>query len=250
MKKRIIFIVMTLLLMISGSLSAQTAYVAFCEGDNSLHFLCSDETLEEDGRLPSTGQRITFLCSGDYVTDSGFYPSWYRKAIYTCIEKVVFEESFKSAKPQNCHYWFYNCASLKTIEGMEYLNTSNVTSMSGMFKGCTSLASLDVSNFNTSNVTEMEGMFDNCSSLKSLDISNFNTSNVTNIKEMFLNCYSLSTLKASNLDLLKVTDDIDMFKDCSSLYSLNLSNLKITYIGIFIWRISYCCRNLRYINLT
>ena len=50
----------------------------------------------------------------------------------------------------------------------------NITNMSYMFYGCSSLSSLpDISKWNTSNVTHMSFMFDGCSSLSSLpDISN------------------------------------------------------------------------------
>ena len=49
----------------------------------------------------------------------------------------------------------------------------NVTNMSDMFSGCSSLSSLpDISKWNTSNVTDMSCMFFGCSSLSSLpDIS-------------------------------------------------------------------------------
>ena len=41
---------------------------------------------------------------------------------------------------------------------MENLYTNECTNMSEMFKGCKSLANLDVSNFDTSKVTNMYGM--------------------------------------------------------------------------------------------
>ena len=47
--------------------------------------------------------------------------------------------------------------------------------MSYMFYECTSLESLDLSNFDTSSVTNMAFMFYRCSSLKSLDLSKFAT---------------------------------------------------------------------------
>ena len=47
-----------------------------------------------------------------------------------------------------------------------------------MFLGCNNLTSLDVSNFNTSEVTTMRGMFQNCTKLTSLDLNNFNTNKV------------------------------------------------------------------------
>ena len=46
--------------------------------------------------------------------------------------------------------------------------------MNSMFNYCTSLKSLDLSNFNTQKVKDMSSMFYHCSSL-SLDLSNFNT---------------------------------------------------------------------------
>ena len=58
-------------------------------------------------------------------------------------------------------------------------NTSNVTSMYGMFSNCNSLTSLDLSSFDTSNVTDMTDMFYNCGSLTSLDLSGWNISKGT-----------------------------------------------------------------------
>ena len=75
---------------------------------------------------------------------------------------VVFDESFKDARPVSCAYWFAGFRSLTKIEGINNLNTSNVTNMSDMFLDCESLTSIDVSKFNTSNVTDMNGMFYNC----------------------------------------------------------------------------------------
>jgi len=47
--------------------------------------------------------------------------------------------------------------------------------MSRMFYECTSLSSLNFSNFDSSNVKAMEGMFYDCTSLSSLNLSNFVT---------------------------------------------------------------------------
>jgi len=48
--------------------------------------------------------------------------------------------------------------------------------MSCMFWDCSSLTTLDLSNFDTSEVTNMQSMFSHCSSLTNLDLSNFYTS--------------------------------------------------------------------------
>lgn len=96
--------------------------------------------------------------------------------------------------------------------------------MDQMFSGCSSLNSLDLSNFNTENVVIMDYMFCDCSSLSSLDISSFKTQNVLSISYMFRNCLSLITLDLSHFDIKNVTEMSFMFSECSSLMSVNLSS--------------------------
>ena len=50
------------------------------------------------------------------------------------------------------------------------LHMNNVTDMRSMFHGCSSLNSINLSNFNTNNVTDMSCMFLYCSSLKKENI--------------------------------------------------------------------------------
>ena len=61
-------------------------------------------------------------------------PGWYSKA--SSITKVVFDTSFKNAQPTTCKVWFYNFMMLTSIEGIENLNTSEVTVMREMFSCC------------------------------------------------------------------------------------------------------------------
>ena len=122
-------------------------------------------------------------------------------------------------------------------------DTSNVITMNGMFNGCNSLASLDVSNFNTSNVTNMRNMFFNCINLTSLDVSNFNTSNVTSMEGMFFNCNKLTLLDVSNFNTSNVTSMVNMFNSCNKLTTLSVSSWNTSNVtnmnGIFAY-----CNNL------
>ena len=95
--------------------------------------------------------------------------------------------------------------------------------MYGMFRYCSSLTSLDLSNFDTKNVTNMTDMFNHCSSLTSLDLSIFDTKNVTDMSGMFAYCSALPSLDISSLNTSKVTDMTWMFYSCSTLESLDLS---------------------------
>lgn len=55
------------------------------------------------------------------------------------IKNIVFEESFKTYAPTSLKEFFYNCKTLETISGLEYLNTANITDMSSMFQECSNL---------------------------------------------------------------------------------------------------------------
>ena len=134
----------------------------------------------------------------------------------TSITTVVFDGSFAAYTGlTSTANWFYDCSGLTTISGIANLKTANVTDMSNMFKGCSSLTSLDVSKLNTANVTDMGGMFRECTGLTELDLSNFDTSNVTSMTEMFYNCSSLTTIYCDGT--WSCSSSSDMFLGCTSL---------------------------------
>ena len=90
----------------------------------------------------------------------------------------------------NMSYMFEGCSSLLSLPDISKWNTNKVTNMSHIFSGCLSLSSLPgISKWNTNNVTNMSNMFSGCSSLSSLpNISKWNTDNVTNMSYMFNWC--------------------------------------------------------------
>ena len=138
--------------------------------------------------------------------------------------QVVFDASFRDFRPTTTAKWFYCCEALKQIEGLEYLNTSEVKDMCRMFYGCSALTALDLKNFNTKNVTDMSSMFAKCWALTSLDLKNFNTQNVTDMSLMFSRCVALTSLDLKDFNTQNVTDMSSMFFNCSELTSLNLKN--------------------------
>ena len=228
------------------TLEPSTAYVEFDEGTGTLTFKC--------GLSKPAGAYD--LNEGDNA------PAWIRTdwRMNDHIKNVVFDASFANARPTSCNMWFYNCNNLTKIEGIENLNTVNVTNINSMFYACSGLTSLDLSKFdtqnvtdmsymfsgcykltllnlskfNTQNVTSMNEMFSGCSGLTSLDLSNFNTQNVKGMTHMFYACSGLTSLDLPKFDTQKVTDMSDMFRDCSSLTSLDLSKFNtqnVTYMS-------------------
>ena len=98
------------------------------------------------------------------------FPAWAGTSFSSdrVTTRVVFDASFQDFRPTTTARWFYKYLALKQIEGLEFLNTSEVKDMSGMFYGCSGLTSLDLSHFNTQNVFDMSRMFSGCSALTSI----------------------------------------------------------------------------------
>ncbi len=193
------------------------------------------------------------LPTGQYVYDMSnekFHDNW--SPIVASIEKITIEPSFAEVRFKTCAKLFYGMSSLESIEGLRYLNTSEVTDMKKMFLGCAELMDLDVSGFNTSQVTDMNEMFSGCSKLASLDLGSFNTSNVTNMSNMFNKCSGLTSLKISSFNTSNVTSMRFMFGDCSSLTSINVSSFNTSSVtGVSGMMGMFCgCSKLTSLNLS
>ena len=182
---------------------------------------------------------IWFQRTPDTVNAGKHLPLYY-------ITHAVFEPSFANARPKSTAFWFFtgNCdlwtaqvSELISIEGLEYLNTSEVTHMEMMFGGCNRLTSIDVSHFDTSKVTDMTNMFIGCQVCRSLDVSNWDTSNVTTMSAMFFACQRLASVDVSNWDVSNVEDMYAMFNECRKLESIDVSNWNTSKVedmhGIF-----------------
>ena len=192
------------------------AYVHLSEDQKTLTFYY--DTLRADRDGTTWGIRDT---KDDYG-NLAWTANW--KSPNTTVLTAIFDASFRDFRPSTTAGWFTYLQSLKSIEGFEYLNTSQVTEMNRMFENCESLTAIDLSNFDTSKMTEMNRMFACCLSLTALDLSNFDTAKVTDMSWMFFGCRSLTALDLSNFDTSKVTDMSWMFSHCLSLTALDLSS--------------------------
>ena len=180
----------------------------------------------------------------------GAKPDWvWKNPNVTKVTKVVFDPAFANARPTNCYAWFQGYVNLTSIEGIEYLNTSQVTDMHNMFSECSHLQTTDFSGFDTRKVKDMSYMFHNCGSLKSLDISNFNTSEVTDMRGMFDGCIGLTSLDLSHLNTSKVSVMASMFQSCINLLSVNLSGWDTRNV-INMTRMFKRCHSLKTLDLS
>ena len=193
-----------------ASLSAQP-YVVFEESTGTLTF-----------------RYDTYKPEGAYDLNVGKNkPEW--SSLFDKIKKVVFDASFANARPTSCYSWFESCFELSAIEGIEYLNTENVTDMSSMFQSCSYSYPLDLTSFNTANVTDMSSMFKHCV-ITSLDLTSFNTANVTDMSSMFEHCRLLKSIFVCDKFVTdQITNGDNMFNDCENLRGYNDSKIDHNY---------------------
>lgn len=181
-------------------------------------------------RLDRETQTLTlYYDKNKQTSDNVIYasPLWANYVERKAIQTVVFDESFKDARPKSCNAWFYCFEGLTRIEHLDYLNTSEVENMGLMFTKCTSLETLDLSSFNTEKVTDMQTMFEGSTNLRTINLpKGFIGSNVTNLNGMFRGCVSLTELDLSGSNAEKVKKMGSMFYDCVALSNLNLSGFK------------------------
>lgn len=203
-------------------------------------------------------------------------PLWRNYVERKAIQTVVFDESFKDARPKSCNAWFFCFEGLTRIEHLDYLNTSevenmgsmfegstnlrtinlpkgfigsNVTDLNGMFRGCASLTELDLSGSNAEKVKNMGSMFYGCVALSNLNLSGFKTGSLTDMRYLFSSCQSLESLDLSGFNTENVTSMESMFSQCSSLRSLDLSSFNTSkVIGMNL--MFYNCTNLESIDLS
>ena len=167
------------------------------------------------------------------------------------IKNAIFEKSFNTYALTSLNNFFSNCSGLKTITGLDNLNTAKVTDMSYMFKNCYILPSLNLSNFNTAEVTNMSYMFGGCYKLSSLTLSeSFNAAKVTNMSNMFNNCQELPSLDLSKFNTANVTDMSYMFYECQKLSSLTLSESFNTENVTDMSYMFYDCKKLSSLDLS
>lgn len=230
-------------------------------------------------RLDRETQTLTlYYDKNKQTSDNAIYasPLWANYVERKAIQTVVFDESFKDARPKSCNAWFFCFEGLTKIEHLDYLNTSEVENMGSMFSKCTSLETLNLSSFNTekvtnmfemfvgstnlrtinlakgfigSNVTDLNGMFRGCASLTELDLSGSNAEKVKDMGWMFYGCDALSNLNLSGFKTGSLTDMRYLFSSCQSLESLDLSGFNTENVSSMVSMFSQCS-SLRSLDLS
>lgn len=159
--------------------------------------------------------------------------------------------NFDVSKVTTMYFTFHGSNSLSSVTGLSNWNTSNVTNIAGLFSGCSSLLSVDLTRWNTENVKNMASMFSGCGKLSSIDVSSFNTANVTDMGGMFSSCSSLTSLNLSNFDTSNVTNMGGMFYGCYGINNLDVSSFnteKVTSMNTMFYSVATPNLDLSHFN--
>lgn len=152
----------------------------------------------------------------------------------TVIKDYMGEETYRGT--------FENMTSAISID-LEGADTSNMKSMSNMFRYCQSLKNLNISGIDTCSVKSMESMFQDCTKLAKLDLSSLDTSSVDNMESMFQCMTGLKEIKlGEKFNTSCVSDMSSMFKDCISLQALDLSMLDMSSVTTTNNMFDYCIK--------
>lgn len=144
---------------------------------------------------------------------------------------------------------FYRCESLSALDVSAW-DLSKVTTMSGLYFGCsalktlvlpttsnpmltniaqmlaaTGLESVDINDFDVSAVTEMGSLFNGCPNLREVIIPNWHAPNLTDPNGLFAFDSRLERIDISGLTMDKVTNVTNMFLRCYALTSLKFPNM-------------------------
>jgi surface protein len=180
------------------------------------------------------------FCYCENLISNGFETYWdtrnvttFSNCFYGCksLEKLDVS-GFDTSNCTDLSSMFDSCTGMTTLEGLANWNVSKVTTLRYFLSTCTSLTSVRAAflNWDTSNVTTMLGMFQEDKLLLNIDLSKCDTSKVTDMSYMFRWCYGLTQVTMGG-DVSKVTSVTNMFTGITTVGNL-IYNSKYTYTKI------------------
>lgn len=111
--------------------------------------------------------------------------------------------------------WYAYREKIKSVSVIEEINPTDTINW---FRGMKNATDFDLELLDTSNITSMKGMFDECNSVKELDLSGFYSTKLTRASYMFYNCANLETIYTNSAFMLpEGNNSEDAFKYCINL---------------------------------
>ena len=169
-----------------------------------------------------------------YVSKAPKTTSNYREMFQQCISLEYVEVNIADvAYSVDLQFMFYDCISLKKVKIGAVTSPLCMTAL--MFSGCVLLADIDGLNY-LYRTTTGTGMFGGCQTLTSIDLSTFTSlgGSSTTLVSMFGDCKSLKTVKFPITAVPVATSMYNIFSGCISLTGAGsdfgaLTNANIIY---------------------
>lgn len=170
---------------------------------------------------------------------------------FSNVSSILFNiHKFYTEDVTDMSYMFAGCTSLNNVPDIPTFVTTNVENMEYMFDR-THFTALDLQAFSTQHLRPdgMKGMFRNCAYLQTLDISSFTTEQITTMEDLFSGCAALQRLNLSSFNTAQVTNMKNMFNGCATLTSLNLSSFNTAQVTDMT-NLFYGCSHMRDLNIS
>ena len=120
-----------------------------------------------------------------------------------------------------CYRMFNICHNLTYVNPSIYWDLKNVSTVSGMFLGCHSLKTLDLSKFDL-NPVSMSYMFQNCNALEEINLGSIKFNNVTGASRCFGYLTKLKRIDLSNAVFKNLTSTDGMFTNLPLLKDIGM----------------------------
>ena len=145
------------------------------------------------------------------------------------LEEIIGLEELDVSSVTNMNSMFENCKSIETID-ISGWDTSNVQSMSHMFEFCYKLKSINgIEDIDTSSVKFGNCMFRRCFTLEQLDLHKWKVDTFEKMNNMFALCGELNTLNLSGWKIF-ATNLLGIFDSCGKLKDLDLTGWDMEHV--------------------
>ena len=191
MKKRLFYLLVLLLMAVSGARADNYLYFDDINGSGTSATLKYGEVPTGKPYYISDGSTVGWEPNG--YSDYGFF--------HDNCTTISVDVSCKDFAGTSLESLFFSFVNLTTINNLGNLNTAGVTSMLSTFYGCSSLTTLDLCGWNTASVTDMKFMFSGCSKLTTIYVDGgWSTAGITdgNSYGMFDLCTKLPNWDSGN----------------------------------------------------
>ena len=144
---------------------------------------------------------------------------------------------------------FRGCTSLETID-VKYWYFNTAWDFKGMFSQCKSLTSFSLDGFYAAKANYVDSMFRGCSALESFSFGGtFAPTNLVTSKHMFSECEALPEIDLTGMPGSRLTNTDNMFRGCTALEKITIPDGFFSSRDTMMRSFFYNCSSLKDVNV-